>query len=101
MGMVKRFDVYLCDMYSKLRPCVILSPDEMNTALPYVLMAPITTNERLFPSRVGIRLKGRQGQVALDMMRTVLQSSLKEKIGTLPENTRVEISDILKRMFTI
>lgn len=99
--MVKRFDVYLCDMYSKLRPCVILSPDEMNTALPYVLMAPITTNERLFPSRVGIRLKGRQGQVALDMMRTVLQSSLKEKIGTLPENTRVEISDILKRMFTI
>ena len=99
--MVKRFDVYLCEEHAKLRPCVILSPDEMNTVLPYAIMAPITTNERLFPSRVGVRLKGKQGQVALDMMRTILQSSLKDKIGTLPENTRIEIADILKRMFTI
>ena len=99
--MVKRFDVYMCECHNKLRPCVILSPDEMNPVLPYILMAPITANERLFPSRVGVRLKGRQGQVALDMMQTVLQGSLKEKMGTLPENTRVEIADILKRMFTI
>ena len=99
--MVKRFDVYLCEEHAKLRPCVILSPDEMNTVLPYAIMAPITTNERLFPSRVGVRLKGKQGQGALDMMRTILQSSLKDKIGTLPENTRIEIADILKRMFTI
>ena len=99
--MVKRFDVYLCEDHAKLRPCVILSPDEMNGALPYALMAPITTNERLFPCRVGIRLKGKQGQVALDLMRTIMQSSLKDKMGTLPENTRQEIADILKRMFTI
>jgi len=97
--MVKRFDVYLCDFGSKLRPCVILSPDEMNNTLPYMLMAPITTNERLFPCRVGVRLKGKQGQVALDMMYTVLKSNLKEKIGTLPENTRLELLDLLKRMF--
>lgn len=99
--MVKRFDVYLCEKNGKLRPCVILSPDEMNGVLPYVLMAPITINERSFPSRVGVRLKGKQGQVALDMMRTLLKSSLKDKIGTLPENTCLEIADILKRMFTI
>ena len=99
--MVKRFDVYLCEYHAKLRPCVILSPDEMNGVLPYALMAPITTNERLFPSRVGVRLKGKQGQVALDMMKTIMQSSLKDKIGTLPENTRQEIADILKRMFAI
>lgn len=99
--MVKRFDVYLCEDRTKLRPCVILSPDEMNGVLPYVLVAPITTNERLFPCRVGIRLKGKQGQVALDMIHMVLQSSLKDKMGTLPENTRLEIADILKRMFTI
>ena len=81
--MVKRFDVYLCEDHAKLRPCVILSPDEMNGVLPYVLMPPLTTNERLFPCRVGVRLKGKQGQVALDMMRTVLQSALKDKMGTL------------------
>lgn len=99
--MVKRFDVYLCDFKSRRRPCVVISPDEMNENLPYVIMAPITTIERVFPSRVGVRLKGKQGQVALDMMRTVLQSTLKEKMGTLPENTRVEVSDILKRMFSL
>jgi len=99
--MVKRFDVYVCDSKSRQRPCVVLSPDEMNENLPYAIVAPITTVERMFPSRVGVRLKGRQGQVALDMMRTVLQSTLKEKMGTLPENTRREMADILKRMFSI
>ena len=97
--MVKRFDVYVCDFGSKIRPCVILSPDEMNGTLTYLLMAPITTYERLFPCRVGVRFKGKQGQVALDMMYTVLKSNLRDKIGTLPENTRAELLDILKRMF--
>jgi len=99
--MVKRFDVYLCESRSKIRPCVILSPDEMNTNLPYAIVAPITTLERSFPFRVGVRLKGKQGQVALDMIRTVWQSALKEKIGTLPENTRASILDILKQLFSL
>ena len=99
--MVKQFDVYICESKNKQRPCVVLSPEEMNANLPYVIVAPITTVERVFPSRVGVRLKGRQGQVALDMLRTVLQSTLKEKMGTLPENTRREMVDILKRMFAI
>ena len=97
--MVKQYDVYICDLHAKKRPCVILSPNEMNDTLPYLLMAPITTNEHLFPSRVGIRIKGKQGQVALDMIQTVLKSSVKEKMGTLPEETRNEIWEILKQMF--
>ena len=99
--MVKRFDVYVCEAKNQNRPCVILSPDEMNAALPYVLVAPITTAERLFPSRVGVRLKGKQGQVALDMIRSIWKVRLKEKMGTLPENSRREIRDILNRMFEL
>lgn len=99
--MVKRFDVYMCAGKGLLRPCVILSPDEMNEPLPYAIVAPITTMERIFPTRVGVRLKGKQGQVALDMVRTVHQTALKEKIGTLPENTRLEISQILKKIFAL
>ena len=99
--MVKQFDVYLCESRSRQRPCLVLSPDEMNAHLPYVIVAPITTIERIFPCRVGVRLKGKQGQVAPDMMRTVLKSALKEKMGTLPEKTRLEIADILRQMFSI
>ena len=97
--MVKRFDVFMCASKDRLRPCVVISPDEMNNTLPYVMVAPITTVERLFPCRVGVRLKGKQGQVALDMIRTVLKTRLKDKIGTLPGNTREEMWDILKKMF--
>ena len=89
--MVKQFDVYLCESKTRQRPCLVLSPDEMNAHLPYVIVAPITTVERIFPCRVGVRL----------MMRTVLKSALKEKMGTLPEKTRLEIADILKQMFSI
>ena len=99
--MVKRFDVYMCESKTQLRPCVIISPDEMNATLPYIIVAPITTVERTFPSRVGVRLKGKQGQVALDLCRTILKERLREKMGTLPENSRLEIIDILKRMFTL
>ena len=101
MGMVKRFDVYMCENHAKIRPCVVLSPDEMNGVLPYVLVAPITANERPFPTRVGIRIKGKQGQIALDLMRPAAQVLLKEKIGTIPDTTCLEISDILKRLFAI
>ena len=99
--MVKRFDVCVCESKTKRRPCVVLSPDEMNAHLPYVIVAPITTVERLFPCRVGVRLKGKQGQVAPDMMRTVLKSALKEKMGVLPENTKLEIAEILHKMFAL
>ena len=99
--MVKRFDVHMCENHGKIRPCVVVSPDEMNTVLPYVLVAPITAHERSFPTRVGIRIKGKQGQIALDLIRPASQILLKEKIGTLPEGTRLEISDILKRLFSI
>ena len=51
MGMVKRFDVYLCTTRTLTRPCVVVSPDEMNQALPYAIVAPITTLERVFPCR--------------------------------------------------
>lgn len=99
--MVKRFEVYMCENHGKIRPCVVLSPDEMNNALPYVLVAPITAYERAFPTRVGIRIKGKQGQIALDLVRPAAQSLLKEKVGTLPDGTCLEVLDILKRMFTI
>lgn len=97
--MVKRFDVFMCDKDGTEKPCVVISPDELTAALSYVIVAPITALERDFPCRVGVRLRGRQAQIALDMIQTVPKASLTEKIGLLPQTIHAEISVILKQVF--
>ena len=55
--MVKKFDVYFCKVHNSEKPCIIVSPDEMNETLPYVLIAPITAEKRNCPCRAGVKLK--------------------------------------------
>lgn len=97
--MVKRGDVYLCESHGVEKPCVILSPDEMADTMPYVLIAPITTAERNLPFRLGVKLRGKQGQIAPDMLHTVPKSDLTNRIGSLPEGLIGELNQILKEMF--
>ena len=94
--MVKKFDVFFCEIRGMEKPCVVLSPDEMNELLPYVLVAPITSLKRSFPCRVGVKLKGQLGQVALDLMRPVPKDHLKKKVGSLPAPLQDEILKLLK-----
>lgn len=98
--MVKRFDVYMCEQGGVQRPCLIISPDEMNEVLPYVMIAPITTALYQFPSRVIIGLKGKKGQIALDMIKTVDKSQLAVKIGMLPAPSHADILNILGKIFS-
>ena len=99
--MVKKFDVFFCDGFGAEKPCVILSPDEMNEILPYVLVAPITNVTRGFPCRIGVKLKGQTGQVALDLMRSVSKTRLAKRIGSLPEPLQAETLKLLKELFGI
>lgn len=99
--MVKRFEVYLCTFRGEIRPCVIISPDEMNETLPYVIIAPITSSEHAFPSRIGVRLKGKQGQIALDMIQTISQDSLLEKLGMIPHEIGFDVLQLTRKMFEI
>ena len=94
--MVKKFDVYFCKMKGAIKPCVILSPDEMNELLPYVLVAPITTLKHAFPCRAGVKLKGQAGQVALDLICCVPKECFTDRIGSLPPPLQDEISELLK-----
>lgn len=98
--MVKRFEVFMCEEGGAQKPCLIISPNEMNEVLPYVLIAPITTLERRFPCRVIIGLKGKKGQIALDMIKTIDKMELTHKIGILPEESHREILSILGKMFS-
>lgn len=102
--MVKRYMVYLTANESEQsapKPCVVVSPDEMNTVLPYVLIAPITAKVRHYPFRVGLTLKGQEGQIALDMLQTIPKTRLVQKLGVLPEQSHTEIAEILKQMFDV
>ena len=103
--MVKRFAVYLIETgtpaRSHVKPAVVVSPDELNASLPYVMVAPITSKIRYYPFRVNLNLKEKEGQIALDQIQTVIKEKLVKKIGVLPPQSHTQIADILKEMFEL
>jgi len=107
MGMViKRFDVYLVNLdptigseIRKARPCLIISPDEMNRYIATVIVAPMTTKGRDYPTRVQCIFKGKEGQVVLDRIRTIDKSRLFQKLGRIDKQTQEEVLSILAEMF--
>lgn len=107
MGVVsKRFDVFLVNLdptigseIQKTRPCVIISPDEMNRHISTVIIAPMTTKGRIYPTRVSCQFQGKDGQIVLDQIRTVDKSRLVKKIGEISQDEQKEVLDILAEMF--
>ncbi len=103
---VKRFDVYLANLdptlgseIKKTRPCLIVSPDEMNRWIRTVIVAPMTTKGRPYPTRVMCEFQGKEGQVALDQIRTVDKARLVRRLGRVSESTQREVLDTLAEMF--
>jgi mRNA interferase MazF len=84
----------------KTRPCVVVSPDEANQYLQTVIVAPMTTVERPYPTRVSIRFQGKTGQVALDQLRAVDRRRLIRKLGVVAFNTAQAVSATLIEMFS-
>ncbi len=84
----------------KTRPCLVVSPDEANTYLRTVIVAPMTTVERPYPTRVGITFQGKRGQVALDQIRAVDRERLVRKLGAAPAKTAQAAGSVLVEMFT-
>ena len=97
--MVKRFMVYEVKVGDDIKPCVVVSPDELNTVLPYVMVAPITSKIRPLPYRVLIEMKGKDAQIALDQIRTRPKSDFLRKLGRLPDACQSEITYVLRQMF--
>ena len=107
MGMVvKRFDVFLVNLdptvgseIQKTRPCVIISPDEMNRYIATVIIAPMTTKGKQYPTRVVCQFQGKNGQIVLDQIRTVDKNRLVKKIGRINLDEQKMLLDILAEMF--
>ncbi len=97
--MVKRFMVYEVKVDDAIKACVVISPDELNNVLPYVMVAPVTSKIRPLPYRILLEMKGRDAQIALDQIRTRPKSDFLRKLGRLPEPCQAEIVHVLRQMF--
>jgi mRNA interferase MazF len=103
---VKRFEVYLVNLdptigreIQKTRPCLIISPDEMNDNISTVIVAPMTTKGKDYPTRVKCQFEGKKGQIVLDQIRTVDKIRLVKKLGKISASNRKEVLVILLDMF--
>lgn len=102
----RRFDVYLVNLdptigheIQKTRPCVIVSPDEMNAHIGTVIIAPLTTQGHAYPTRVPCRLLDKDGFVVLDQLRTVDKQRLVKRLARLPAEVQTAVLRTLAEMF--
>ena len=103
---VKRFDVYLVNLdptvgseIQKTRPCLVISPDEMNRNIRTVIIAPMTSAQKDYPTRVSCTFRKKQGQIVLDQMRTIDKTRLIKKLGTIDSRAQLDVISILQRLF--
>ena len=103
---VNRFDVYLINLdptvgseIKKIRPCLIISPDEMNRHIRTVIVAPMTTAGKEYPTRISCTFKKKKGQIVIDQIRTMDKSRLIKRLGTIDPNTQLEVIAVLQRLF--
>jgi mRNA interferase MazF len=103
---VKRFEVYLVNLdptigveIQKTRPCVVVSPDEMNRHIATVIIAPMTTRERQYPTRPACWFEGKSGQIVLDQLRTVDKLRLVKHLGKLSDDEQRRVLNVLAEMF--
>jgi len=102
---VRQYDILLVNLdptvgheIKKVRPCVIISPDEMNRHIETVIIAPMTTKSHAYPSRVPLRFKGKDGWIVLDQIRTVDKVRLIKKMGRLQQETVRSVKDVIQEM---
>jgi len=103
---VRRFNVFLVNLgptiggkIKKTRPCLVISPNEMNRAIATVIVAPMTTKGQPYPSRVPCRFQGKAGLVVLDQLRTVDKTRLVKRLGQITPSVQAETLERLAEMF--
>ena len=103
---VKRFDVYLVGLdptvgseIQKTRPCLVISPDEMNQNIRTVIIAPMTSTSKDYPTRVFCTFRKKQGHIVLDQIRTIDKTRLLKRLGTIDSKAQLNVVAVLQRMF--
>jgi len=104
---VRRFDVFLINLdpavgheIKKTRPCLVISPDEMNRHISTIIVAPMTTKGRNYPTRVRCTFQGKRGQIVLDQIRTIDKERLVKRLGKISKGAQIKVLRILQEMFS-
>lgn len=102
---VNQYEVFLIDLdptrgheIQKIRPCLVVSPNEMNRAIGTVIVAPMTTKSRDYPTRVALRFQGKQGWIVLDQIRTVDKARLMKKLARIADDEIERVKETLREM---
>ncbi len=105
---VQRFEVHLISLdptkgseIKKTRPCLIISPNEMNKHIRTVIIAPMTSTIKNYPTRVTTTFQGKKGQIVLDQIRTVDKSRLIKSLGTISSSAEEKVLSTLQEMFAL
>jgi mRNA interferase MazF len=106
--MVKRFEIYLFNLdknsaedAKNTRPCVVISPDEMNKHIESVIIAPLSSVSKNYPTRIHFEFLNKKRTVVLDQIRTVDKDRLVKKIGEIKGSSKRKILDVLQEMFAM
>ena len=102
---VFQYNIYLVNLdptvgheINKVRPCLVISPDEMNSVISTVIIAPMTTKSHPYPTRVPFKLDGKDGWIVLDQIRTVDSLRLIKNIGKINQKTIKEVKKVIQEM---
>jgi mRNA interferase MazF len=102
---IRQYEVYLITLdptigheLKKARPCVIISPDEMNKNISTVIIAPLTTQSHFYPTRIPLKFTGKEVWIVLDQLRTVDRKRLVRKLGKIDQKTINQVKSIIKEM---
>lgn len=102
---IEQYEVYLINLdpttgheIKKTRPCVVISPDEMNRNIQTVIIAPMTTKSHDYPTRVRLTFQGKTGWIVLDQIRTVDKKRLVRKLGRVSDKVTEKVKVVIKEM---
>ncbi len=105
MGMVNQYDVFLVNLdptigheIKKVRPCLVISPNEMNESIQTVIIAPMTTKSHQYPTRISVKFDNKNGWIVLDQIRTVDKKRLIKKLGKIKKKEIENVKAILQEM---
>ncbi len=106
MGVViNQYDVFLINLdptigheIKKTRPCLVISPNEMNHTIRTVIIAPMTTKSRAYPTRIPVQFEGKTGWIVLDQIRTVDSLRLIKKLGSITKKEMIQVKAVIKEM---
>jgi mRNA interferase MazF len=102
---INQYEIYLIGLdptkgheLQKTRPCLVISPNEMNKTIGTIIIAPMTTKSHNYPTRVGLEFQGKKGWIVLDQIRTVDKSRMIKKLGVIKSKEIQKVKEILREM---